>query len=72
MLTDNLDKLKLMSEALMKYETLDAEQVRRIMSGEEPGQPESWSNDSSSKPSAPPPREGTTGPVAGTPKPASR
>jgi cell division protease FtsH len=42
-LVENLDKLHKMTDALMKYETIDAEQVRRIMLGLEPGEPESWS-----------------------------
>jgi len=39
----NLDKLKAMADALIKYETIDAEQLARIMAGQEPGEPESWS-----------------------------
>ncbi|MGH8446990.1 MAG: ATP-dependent zinc metalloprotease FtsH, partial [Solimonas sp.] len=45
-LHDNIDKLHAMAKALIKYETIDAEQVRRIMAGQDPGMPESW-NDSS-------------------------
>jgi cell division protease FtsH len=51
-LTDNLDKLHAMAEALVKYETLDAEQIRRIMNGQPPGEPSSWS-DMGNKPSGP-------------------
>lgn len=43
-LEDNLDKLHAMAEALIKYETIDAEQIRRIMAGQDPGPPESWND----------------------------
>jgi cell division protease FtsH len=45
-LEDNLDKLHAMAGALLKYETIDSEQLRRIMAGQDPGPPESWSDDS--------------------------
>ncbi|MBO1927423.1 ATP-dependent zinc metalloprotease FtsH [Thiomicrorhabdus sp. 6S2-11] len=41
-LTDNNDKLEIMTECLMKYETIDKDQVDRIMAGEEPGAPKDW------------------------------
>jgi cell division protease FtsH len=43
-LEDNLDKLHAMADALIKYETIDAEQLRRIMAGQDPGPPESWTD----------------------------
>jgi cell division protease FtsH len=43
-LEDNLDKLHVMADALIKYETIDAEQLRRIMAGQDPGPPESWTD----------------------------
>ncbi|MEC9362729.1 MAG: ATP-dependent zinc metalloprotease FtsH [Sinimarinibacterium flocculans] len=43
-LEDNLDKLHTMADALIKYETIDAEQLRRIMAGQDPGPPESWND----------------------------
>ena len=43
-LESNLDKLHAMAEALIKYETIDAEQIRRIMAGQDPGPPESWTD----------------------------
>ncbi|QHS09546.1 ATP-dependent zinc metalloprotease FtsH [Sinimarinibacterium sp. NLF-5-8] len=46
-LESNLDKLHAMSDALMKYETIDAEQLRRIMAGQDPGVPESWTDSGS-------------------------
>ncbi len=73
-LEDNLDKLHAMSDALMKYETIDAEQLRRIMAGQDPGPPESWTDGnrpggSPTKPSAPAP---ATAPTAPPPTPASQ
>jgi len=44
-LEDNMDKLHLMADALMKYETIDRKQIDEIMQGNEPGPPDSW-NDS--------------------------
>ena len=41
-LTDNTDKLELMAKALIKYETIDAEQIKDIMAGKAPGPPEDW------------------------------
>ena len=45
-LEDNMDKLHLMSEALMKYETIDRKQIDEVMQGREPGPPQSWDDDS--------------------------
>ncbi|HSR63758.1 MAG TPA: ATP-dependent zinc metalloprotease FtsH [Gammaproteobacteria bacterium] len=45
LLTDNLDKLHLMAEALMKYETIDADQIKQIMAGKKPGPPADWKDD---------------------------
>jgi cell division protease FtsH len=39
LLTDNLQRLHAMSDALMQYETLDAEQIEDIMAGREPRPP---------------------------------
>ncbi len=52
LIEDNLDKLHAMADALMKYETLDSAQIKRIMRGEPPGEPEG------SGPAAPPPVKG--------------
>ena len=38
----NLDKLETMTEALMKYETIDASQIDQIMEGKIPDPPEDW------------------------------
>ena len=45
----NRDKLEVMTEALMKYETIDANQINQIMEGKIPDPPEDWWDDSGSK-----------------------
>jgi cell division protease FtsH len=59
LLTQNLEKLHKMAEALLQYETIDGEQITAIMEGRVPGPPKDWV-----KPDAP---------TSGTPigKPAS-
>jgi len=54
-LTDNRDKLDAMADALMKYETIDAEQIDDIMAGRTPREPRDWSggNGNSGTPAAP-------------------
>ena len=41
-LKDNLDKLRVMADALLQYETIDAQQIDDIMGGREPGPPKDW------------------------------
>ncbi|QNI01716.1 ATP-dependent metallopeptidase FtsH/Yme1/Tma family protein [Halomonas sp. SH5A2] len=43
-LTDNRDKLDAMAEALMKFETIDADQLKDIMDGRDPRPPEGWND----------------------------
>ena len=45
-LTEHESKLHVMAEALIKYETIDTEQITDIMEGREPRPPASWSDDS--------------------------
>ena len=40
----NLDKLHLMAEALIKYETLDSNQIQQVMRGEPPDPPAGWTD----------------------------
>ncbi len=48
-LVDNIDKLHLMAEALLKYETIDVDQIKDAMEGRTPREPSDWnSTDSSS------------------------
>ena len=51
-LTENLDKLHMMAQALIKYETIDSEQIADIMAGHEPRPPKDWGPDSGSSPSS--------------------
>jgi len=52
-LTDNMDKLHVMSQALIKYETIDADQIDQIMEGKVPSPPADWDdNDDSATPNA--------------------
>ncbi|NRB71044.1 MAG: ATP-dependent metallopeptidase FtsH/Yme1/Tma family protein [Xanthomonadales bacterium] len=48
LLVDNRDKLEMMAEALMRYETIDTAQIDAIMEGREPGPPEHWSDNNGS------------------------
>ncbi|MBK9131057.1 MAG: ATP-dependent zinc metalloprotease FtsH [Gammaproteobacteria bacterium] len=41
-LTENIDKLHAMAEALIKYETIDSQQIDDIMKGKEPRPPRDW------------------------------
>ncbi|SDZ40635.1 membrane protease FtsH catalytic subunit [Pseudomonas sp. NFIX28] len=49
-LTDNRDKLDAMADALMKYETIDAEQIDDIMAGRPPREPRDWEGGSGTTP----------------------
>jgi cell division protease FtsH len=52
-LKEDEDKLHVMAKALMKYETIDLEQIKDIMEGREPRPPEGWDEpDDSTPPSA--------------------
>jgi len=46
-LKENRDKLELMKDALLEYETIDAEQINDIMDGRKPRPPADWTNDDS-------------------------
>lgn len=41
-LVKHMESLHLMAESLIKYETIDAPQIKEIMSGKEPTPPEDW------------------------------
>ncbi|NLC21184.1 MAG: ATP-dependent zinc metalloprotease FtsH, partial [Halomonadaceae bacterium] len=69
-LEENRDKLDAMAEALMKYETIDADQLKDIMEGREPRPPKDWEDgDSGSGASAS--GEPETQPQAGSESPVS-
>jgi len=42
LLTENMDKLNLMADTLMRYETIDSAQIDAIMAGKEPPEPKGW------------------------------
>ncbi len=44
-LTENLEKLHVMADTLLKYETIDARQIDDIMEGRKPGPPADWQDD---------------------------
>jgi len=54
-LTEHREKLDVMAKALMKYETIDYQQVKDIMEGREPRPPEGWED-----PNHTPPTSGDT------------
>src|SRR5579885_1560669 len=58
-LTSSIDKLHLMAEALIKYETIDEEQLKDIMAGKPPRPPAGWDDALTNKP--------PTKPTAGQP-----
>ncbi|MCP5162702.1 MAG: ATP-dependent zinc metalloprotease FtsH [Hahellaceae bacterium] len=47
-LVENMDKLHLMAEALMTYETIDASQIDDIMQGKAPKPPKGWTGNGGS------------------------
>jgi cell division protease FtsH len=42
LLEENIEKLHLMADALVRYETIDTKQIDQIMQGREPDPPEGW------------------------------
>ncbi len=50
-LVDNMDILHAMSEALLKYETIDVAQIANLMARREPGEPQGWHEDGQNPPS---------------------
>ena len=50
LLEENMDKLHAMSQLLIKYETIDSDQIDAIMEGREPGEPKDWNDRSSTPP----------------------
>ena len=47
-LEENMDKLHAMAEALIKYETIDSEQIQNIMAGKDAGDPSDWDDEGGS------------------------
>src|SRR6266699_1932835 len=67
-LTRSLDQLHLMADALMKYETINEEQLKDVMAGKAPKPPDGWDESLSNKP----PQAPAEGPAAGGPIPAGQ
>jgi cell division protease FtsH len=65
-LTEHNEKLHIMAKLLMKYETIDSDQIDAIMEGREPGEPKGWSDDNSS-PTPPPSADASDSETAGKP-----
>ncbi len=66
LITDNMDKLHVMAKALIKYETIDKDQIDDIMNGKEPRPPEDWMDDEpSSGATATSGDEPKSGPIGG-------
>ena len=59
LLSDNLDKLHMMADALLQYETIDSSQIDDIMLGRVPGPPKDWDKPVAGNP--PPPPRGNAG-----------
>jgi cell division protease FtsH len=59
-LTENIDKLHVMADALLTYETIDAKQIDAIMEGRLPPPPADWTRQDAPKP----PRD-SSGPAPG-------
>ncbi|MGB3461420.1 ATP-dependent zinc metalloprotease FtsH [Rhodanobacter lindaniclasticus] len=74
LLTANLDKLHVMADALLQYETIDAHQIDDIMAGRQPGPPADWSKNASggSTPPPPPPKSDAGAPVGKVGDPAAQ
>ncbi|MHB1870092.1 MAG: ATP-dependent zinc metalloprotease FtsH [Steroidobacteraceae bacterium] len=60
-LTASIEKLHAMAEALIKYETIEEEQLKDIMAGRPPKPPSGWDDSLSHRPPMPP------GPLPGAP-----
>jgi cell division protease FtsH len=66
-LTEHRDKLDMMADALIRYETIDSPQIDQIMKGQEPDPPKGWT-DGDTPPSSPPnkpPKAPATGEAGG-------
>ncbi|WP_263264458.1 ATP-dependent zinc metalloprotease FtsH [Pseudomonas sp. RIT-PI-S] len=64
-LADNRDKLDVMADALMKYETIDADQIEDIMAGRPVREPRDWTGGSGSSGTAAKGNERPEAPIGG-------
>jgi len=65
LLEDNRDKLDMMADALMQFETIDAEQINDIMDGKMPRPPSDWSGDDRGTPPEEGEAEASGNPIGG-------
>ncbi len=66
LLKENIDKLHMMAKALMKYETIDEQQIDAIMAGKEPPPPADWTDEDGGGPApSAPSRSATSGGTLG-------
>ncbi|WP_068828265.1 ATP-dependent zinc metalloprotease FtsH [Pseudomonas sp. BMS12] len=65
LLEENRDKLDMMADALMKYETIDADQIDDIMSGRDPREPRDWQDGSGTPPASKEEAERPQSPIGG-------
>jgi cell division protease FtsH len=72
LLTENIEKLHLMADALLQYETIDARQIDDIMAGRVPGPPADWTKSTPSSSVPPPPPRSDAGAKVGDPATQSR
>jgi len=56
---DNKDKMHSMAQALLEWETIDADQIDDIMAGKPPRAPKDWTPSSTKPPSGPSSSVGT-------------
>ncbi len=70
-LTENIDKLHVMAEALIKYETIDSQQIDDIMNGKPPRPPRDWDSNAPSAPQRPAEAPSGSAPDSGIGRPAS-
>jgi cell division protease FtsH len=66
-LTTNLDKLHIMADALVKYETIDEQQIKDIMAGKTPKPPADWDDSVGTPPPKRPEGEAEGGGTIGSP-----
>ncbi|MGH7751135.1 MAG: ATP-dependent metallopeptidase FtsH/Yme1/Tma family protein, partial [Candidatus Dormibacteria bacterium] len=64
-LTTNDDKLHVMAETLLQYETIDREQIADIMAGRKPNPPKDWQKDAPAGPGNGPSSRSGEAPIGG-------
>ena len=64
-LETHIEVLHKMAEALVRYETIDDQQIKDLMAGKEPKPPEDWDDASLTPPGSPPPAESDKKPGLG-------